>query len=87
MATSNVGLLYPAATIHELSVKTDEAHTDVPLQLLIMAAVGVAAAAGLYTATADLETYDSLQAQSLINALNGLGYGVSYSGHTLTLTW
>ena len=87
MSTTNVGILWPAATVHEAAVKTDEAHTDLPLQLIIMSAVGVAATAGLYTATADLSGYDSLQAQGLMNALNGLGYTISYSGHTLTISW
>ena len=87
MATNSVGIFIPAATAHELSTMTDESHTDIPLQILIMAAIGVAMTAGLYTATADMTGYDPIQVQSLMNVLRGLGYGVSYSGVTLTLTW
>jgi len=87
MATTNVGILIPATTAHELTNVNDVTASDIPLQGVIAGDILTAVAAGLFTTSASVTGYNSLQVQSLINALNGLGYGVSYSGHTITLTW
>jgi hypothetical protein len=87
MATTSIGLLYPAQTMRELAGLTDQTATDIPLQIAMVGAIGTAVAQGLFTCTLDCSTYGELNVRSMINNLNGLGYGTSYSGHTLTLTW
>lgn len=60
---------------------------DVPLQIAIQAVIETSIAAGLFTTTIDLSSYDASLIQEQIGVLVGLGYQVSYSGSTLTISY
>lgn len=85
MATS-APYFYPQAQFAR-SMASSPAGGDVPLQIAIQAVIETAIAAGLFTTTISLSAYTPLQIQAQMEILRGLGYTVSYSGSTLTISW
>lgn len=62
--------------------------TETALQAVIVAAMAVAVATGeLFTCTASCSGYSQQDIQNCIRTLRASGFGTSYSGTTLTLTW
>lgn len=85
MATTSVGLYPPA---NDVNVITRLVNTgNVPIQVVISGAISTAMLLGLSTCTQSLSAYSSDARNEAMQALNGLGYQVSYSGATLTLKW
>jgi hypothetical protein len=85
MATTSNGLYPPA---NDMNVLTRLVNTgNVPIQVAISGAIATQMLLGVFTCTQDLASYSSDIRNEAMNALNGLGYQVSYSGHTLTLKW
>lgn len=63
------------------------ASSDQAVQAAIVTAINTAVASGLYTCTASMSGKAQADIQYWMGLLSGLGYTVSYSGTTLTLTW
>ena len=81
------GILIEAEKAKELTGVNDVTASDIPLQGVIQAAILVGVAAGVYSTTASMSGYRSIQVQALMDALRSLGYIISYSGTTLTIKW
>lgn len=60
---------------------------DNTLQANIATSINAAVASGLFTCTVACAAFTPLNIQDKIVLLTSLGYGMSYSGSTLTLTW
>lgn len=63
------------------------AQGDNTLQAACATAINAAIAASAFTCTVACAAFTALNIQDKIVLLSSLGYGVSYSGSTLTLTW
>lgn len=62
--------------------------TETALQAVVVAAMAAAIATGqLFTCTAACSGYSQQDVQNVIRDLIASGFGCSYSGTTLTLTW
>jgi hypothetical protein len=83
----SAGILIEAERAKELTGVNDVTASDIPLQGVIQGDILTAVAAGLYTTTASMSGYSSIQVQALMDALRSLGYVISYSGTTLTIKW
>lgn len=86
MALSSVGLFIPANDLNQITriVKTTN---EVPVAVAIWQAMGTAALANLSTCTVDVGGYSEVWVRDVMNILEGLGYQISYSGHTVTIKW
>ena len=60
---------------------------DNAFQAACATSINAAVAAGAFTSTVSTTNYPSLVIQDKIGLLASLGYTVSYSGTTITLTW
>lgn len=60
---------------------------DQPVQNAIDVAINTAVNSGLFTCTASMTGYASLDIQDNMQMLSQLGYTVSLSGTTLTVSW
>ena len=60
---------------------------DQPVQNVIGAAIVTAINSGLFTCTASVSGYTSLDVQDNMNMLSQMGYTVSLSSTTLTISW
>jgi len=60
---------------------------DQPVQNVIAAAITTAVNGGLFTTTASVSGYAALDIQTNMNILTQMGYTVSLSGTTLTISW
>lgn len=86
MATTGSGFYPRAEEMRTMALLVDTG--EAIIQLAIVNAIITAVTSGLRTATVSAGgTYTDAQIQNQMNTLIGLGYGVSYSGTTLTLTW
>lgn len=85
MALLNPGIIAQAATAHSLS--SIYASDNLSLQLDAASDINTAIGLGLYTATIDVTDNSAQDIQNLMNLLQQLGYEVSLSDVTLTLTW
>lgn len=85
MAFQNDGLIPSAVAAHEAS--TDHAGTQTTLMSLAAADIAAATSAGNYTCTVSVSEQTSNDIQYLMEALHGLGYTISLSGTTLTVSW
>jgi len=58
------------------------------LQAVVVAAMAAAVATGeLFTCTASASGYSQQDVQNMMRDLIGSGFGCTYSGTTLTITW
>jgi hypothetical protein len=78
--------LYPSAP-ESRSLAGQKNAGDQPVQNAIDVAINTAINGGLFTCTVSVSGYAALDIQNNMNILSQLGYGVSLSSTTLTLTW
>lgn len=85
MAATYQSLYPPAPVARSLASNPDAG--DVPLQIAIKDIILTAISASGFSTTIDLSAYAPLLIQGQINILAGLGYTVSYSVATLTISF
>lgn len=60
---------------------------DQPVQNVIAAAIATAVNSGLFTTTASMVGYTAANIQNNMNVLSQMGYTVTLSSTTLTVSW
>jgi len=86
MATVSWGEIAPAAAARALAGSYASA-TETALHAAIATAVNAAIASGLFTTTVAASAYTASMVQNQMVLCEGLGYTVSYSGTTITISW
>lgn len=86
MANVSFGEIAPAAGARSLATAYASGN-EVALHAAIASAVNTAIAGGLFTTTVSCSAYSAQSTENQMNLCSGLGYTVSYSGTTLTLSW
>ena len=85
MASVSWGEIAPAAAARALSGFASA--TEAALHAAIATAVNAAIASGLFTTTVAASAYTASMVQNQMVLCEGLGYTVSYSGTTITISW
>lgn len=78
--------LYPEAQTAR-SLASLKGGGDIPIQIAVNSAINTAINSGLFSCTASMSGYSAAQIQDNMNLLSQMGYTVSLSSTTLTLTW
>ena len=88
MASVSWGEIAPAAAARSLA-GSFASGTETALHAAIATAINAAIASGLFTTTVSASSYVTIPVaiQSQMVLLEGLGYTVSYSGTTITISW
>ena len=82
---ASYGLYYSARKARELAATKNAG--DQPVQNVIAAAITTAVNSGLFSTTASMSGYTDLNVQTNMNVLSQMGYTVSLSSTTLTVSW
>ena len=86
MAMTSWGEIAPASAARSLA-GSYASGTETALHAAIATAINTAIASGLFTTTVLASAYTSQQIQNQMVLCEGLGYTVSYSVSTITLSW
>lgn len=86
MAMTSWGEIAPAQAARSLAGSFSSG-TEVALHAAIATAINAAIASGLFTTTVSASAYTASQVQNQMLLCEGLGYTVSYSVTTITLSW
>lgn len=86
MASVSWGEIAPAAAARAIAGSFASA-TEIALHAAIATAINLALTTGLFTTTVAASAYTASMVQNQMVLLEGLGYTVSYSGTTITVSW
>jgi|HubBroStandDraft_2_1064218.scaffolds.fasta_scaffold07370_7 hypothetical protein len=86
MAAVSFGEIAPAAGARSLATSYASGN-ETALHAAIATQINSAITSGLFTCTVACSAYSAQSVENQMNLCSGLGYTVSYSGTTLTLSW